>query len=215
MIRTKICGMTRQKDVEVAAEFGAWAVGFVFYEKSPRFIDPRQVKPWARNLPKTIRKVGVFVNPLDEDLRRAIDLSEIDTVQLHGDESLGRIEELKKLEISLFKALRPESFEDLETMRRYQSSQAIQYCLIDSFSKGAYGGTGTPANWKVARALSEIGPIILSGGLKKENVKAALEEVPAYAIDLSSGVEDSPGVKNHCKIRDFFHLIHNRAESKL
>ncbi len=203
-MKIKVCGITRKQDAETAIELGAWALGFIFYEKSPRFVSPAQARELLAGSNPELKKVGVFVNADKATIGQTIEISGINTAQLHGDETPEFCEALKNSypEIALIKALRPKNMNDLRSIPAFlKTCQAI---LIDSYSTTAHGGSGELANWELAFQAKSYGPVILAGGLTAKNIHSALNHVSPEAIDVSSGLEDDPGVKSEAKMREFF-----------
>jgi phosphoribosylanthranilate isomerase len=211
-MKIKVCGLTRKQDVSLAVELGAWALGFIFYKKSPRAISPDQTRNLIHDLNCNIRKVGVFVNEEMDSIRKSVEISGINTVQLHGDESVLFCEEFRKRlpEIELIKAFRPRASQDIQEIRDYLP--VTHGTLIDSFSIAARGGTGHIADWSLATEAKTVGPIILAGGLHPENVQEALLTVDPDALDASSGLEISPGIKCERKMRQFFENARMRSK---
>lgn len=199
-MKVKICGITRIEDALCAVESGAWAIGFIFYKKSPRYIEPLKVKEINNLIPEYIRKIGVFVNSSLEEMLKVAEISGINTFQLHGEESPEICLNLPK---EVIKAFRPENESDLQQIEKYKTNTF----LIDAKVSGAYGGTGKTSDWKLAKQAKEYGNIILAGGINSENIIRAIKEVQPFAIDLSSSVEISPGIKDHSKIKEIFNLI--------
>jgi phosphoribosylanthranilate isomerase len=208
--KIKVCGLTRKQDVELAAELGAWALGFIFYEKSPRAVSPALVQNLTRDVNSKTRKVGVFVNEKLDSIQYIVESSGINTIQLHGDESVSLCEEIRNLlpHVELIKAFRPKTFQDLREIQNYQA--VTHGTLIDSFSTTARGGTGIVVDWNLATRAQTYGPIILAGGLHPENVQEALITVRPDALDVSSGLEISPGVKCEDKMRRFFQNVQSQ-----
>lgn len=206
-MRIKICGLTREEDAALAEKLGAWALGFILYPGSKRFIPPMAAKKIvaARRAPC----VGVFVNQTDEALAVARDIR-FKGLQLHGDETPDDCARAKAASgCFIVKALRPETEKDLEKIAHY--ADAVDYILIDAAVKGAYGGSGVTADWELAARAAgiaaELGvPLILAGGLDAGNIRAAAEKVPFFAADLAGGVESSPRVKDEGKMRELFEV---------
>lgn len=199
MIQIKICGITNLQDAMCAAESGAAAVGFIFYPPSPRYIEPHKAGEIIDRLPGHLVKVGVFVNEKIEVVKKIFDDCCLDMIQLHGDESPEYCRQFP--ERLVIKALELKTEEDLEKAAGY----AVAAILADNRHAGLYGGTGKTANWKLARRLSK--PLILSGGLKEENVLKALQKVHPAALDINSGVESAPGKKDPAKIARIMQII--------
>ena len=209
LTRIKVCGLTRNEDVALAVELGAWALGFIFYEKSPRFVQPEAVGKILAELRRKSDplRVGIFVNPSLETLKEVVETAQINAIQLHGEETPEFCEQVKgELDfLKVFKALKLKSPEDLQSLQLYKDCDGI---LLDSYSESLKGGTGTLSRWDLARKAvvdrENLPPIILAGGLNEDNVKRAFEEVRPWAVDVSSGLEISPGVKSPAKMMNFF-----------
>lgn len=199
MTRIKICGITNLEDALLASELGADVLGFVF-AKSPRRIEPEQVKDIISALPPFIGRVGVFVNERPEVIERIFSFCNLSAVQLHGDEGP---EYVKSLSIPAIKAFRVRDVTSLEQIRTFEPS----FFLLDAYDAGQRGGTGLTFDWNIARQASDIGHLILSGGLNSDNVKSALDQVHPYAVDVSSGVEDRPGKKDKRKLTQFIQEV--------
>lgn len=195
-MRVKICGITNNEDAHAAVEYGADALGFVF-AKSPRQITNEQARDIIENLPPFVTPVGVFVDEQIDTLKEICDFCGIQTVQLHGNESPLYLNDLRGYKI--IKAFRVKEEDDLKPLANYKPHAF----LLDSFVKGVMGGTGVSFNWEIARQAHKYGTIILSGGLTSENVKEAIQMVKPYAVDVSSGVESSPGKKDKELMKQF------------
>jgi phosphoribosylanthranilate isomerase len=197
-VRVKICGITNVDDAVAAVDAGADALGFMFFENSKRNITFARAVEIIRRLPPFVAKVGVFVNAAEEFIRRGIESTGIDTLQLHGDETPDFCRKLGALKvIKAFRVRDAESLNDCLAYREYA-------WLLDSYVAGAAGGTGVAFNWDVAvEAGKHNRMIILAGGLKPETVAQAVQKVKPFAVDVSSGVESAPGRKDHAKIRAF------------
>jgi phosphoribosylanthranilate isomerase len=188
--RVKICGITR-------VEAGANALGFIFYEKSPRFVPVAQAANICASLPPFVSKVGVFVNEIEYPIEKALAECGLDTLQFHGDEPPGFCQ---KFPAKSIKAFRIKTGADLGALEEYD----VDAWLLDAFSEKEMGGTGKTFDWNLAAKAVERGrPVILSGGLNPDNVTEAIQKVRPYAVDVSSGVEVSPGIKDHEKILSF------------
>ncbi len=194
MVRAKICGITNREDARCAVDCGADALGFIFYEKSPRCIAPEKAAEIICDLPPFVTPVGVFVNATHIDA--TVKLAGLRAIQLHGDEPpeacLGH-------EVPVIRALRVGSDFDALTLRSYPAHTF----LLDTARAGTYGGTGETFDWAKAVDAKVYGRIILSGGLNADNVQEAIERVAPYAVDTGSGVESEPGKKDRKKVRDF------------
>jgi phosphoribosylanthranilate isomerase len=199
MVKVKICGITSYEDARAAVEAGADALGFVFYEKSPRFINPVRAAGIISRLPPFIQTVGLFVNEETEQVNWTADYCGIDVVQLHGDETPEDCLEVKR---RVIKAFRIQKIISIAPLEKYQDYQVSGY-LLDAWSPDAYGGTGRTFNWELAQAAKQYGPVILAGGLNPENVAEAIRVVKPYGVDVSSGVEAAPGKKDAEMVREF------------
>jgi phosphoribosylanthranilate isomerase len=200
-IRIKICGITRFEDAKVAAGLGVDALGFIFYPKSPRHITPDAAAAIIKQLPPFISRVGVFV---DEDLEKVIQIARtagIDTIQLHGSETPRYC---SKIPLPVVKAFSIDSSTDISLLGQY----SVSGFLLDTWASDRRGGTGKTFDWSIARTAStRYRNIILAGGLNPQNMEEAVSTVLPYGVDISSGVEIKPGIKNPRKIRDVVQII--------
>ncbi len=197
MTRVKVCGITNSEDALFAVRLGAMALGFVFYQKSPRFISPEEAGEIIRQVPPFVTKVGVFVNAEADYLKEARDVAGFDVYQFHGDETP---EFCAAFAENYIKAVRVKNAESLHAVELYDTDAF----LFDTYSPDAYGGTGENFSWDVlSRRKLEDKFVILSGGLNSDNVRDAIRAVNPYAVDVSSGVEHSPGIKDHLKLKRF------------
>lgn len=203
MIPVKICGITNLEDALCAAENGAVAVGFIFYPPSPRSIRPEDVARIIEKLPQHLVKVGVFVNEDALIVKKIFAECGLDMLQFHGDESPAYCAQFSKELV--IKALELQTAKDIEKAGRYD----VAAILADSRHAGLYGGTGRTANWDLAGKIAQ--PLVLSGGLKENNVIEALQKVQPDALDINSGVEEAPGKKDSDKIRRILQIIQNHA----
>lgn len=204
MTRVKICGITRKQDTHFPLECGVDALGFIFYPESPRYVDFDKAKEIIAPLPPFVDKVGVFVNSPVEEILKAIYEVGITTIQLHGDEPPAFCTKLKTLtKLKIIKALRVKDPTAVDLVKTYTGT--VDAALLDTYKKGEYGGTGEVFNWELAIESKKAGlPIILAGGLTPNNVVKAILCVKPYAVDINSGVEDSPGFKSNGKIKLLF-----------
>jgi phosphoribosylanthranilate isomerase len=193
----KICGITRVQDADLAVELGATALGFIFWPGSPRFIAPNDARDIVQELSARVTTVGVFVNEPVELVRQIMDVAGLDVAQLHGAESPEYCRQLRPAPI---KALAMKNG-DFLTVGEFDPDVLI---LLDAHDPARHGGTGRTIDWSAARKVAAARPTILSGGLNAENVGAAIASVEPYGIDVSSGVESSPGVKDAARLRSFF-----------
>lgn len=202
MTRVKICGITNSDDALMAVDAGADALGFVFYEKSPRHVTPEHAAEIIASLPPFVQAVGLFVNAPIDVVNATVDQCGIDIVQLHGDETPEYCAQVRR---RVIKAFRVKDVSSLDPIANY----LVAGHLLDAYSPKEYGGTGLTFNWDVAKLAKQYGPVILAGGLTPENVRQAVEEVAPYAVDVSSGVERAPGVKDEAMVREFIRQSKN------
>ena len=194
----KICGITRIEDAVAAAEMGADAIGFVFWPASPRFIDPYRARKIAMALPRLITTVGVFVDQPAEYVHGVANLVRLSSVQLHGSETPQFAAALAR---SVVKAVSPVNYDESE----WPSNVTL---LVDTHDPAKKGGTGVRSDWDLAGRIAARRHVLLAGGLKPDNVAAAIARVRPFGVDVSSGVEASPGVKDHNRLQAFFRAIH-------
>ena len=204
-VKVKICGMTNLKDVKVAVDSGVDAVGFIFYKKSPRSVTMQAVRKIVLELPPFVDSVGVFVNETAEQINKIADRCNLDRVQLHGNESPMFC---KKIRRRVIKAIRVKDIQSLKKLSDYPVSSF----LLDTFSEDQYGGTGRVFDWNLAYPAKKYGPIILAGGLTPNNVRQAIQRIQPYGVDVCSGVESQPGIKDHKKMQTFLKNV--KAERK-
>ena len=204
-VKVKICGMTNLKDVKVAVDSGVDAVGFIFYKKSPRSVTMQAVRKIVLELPPFVDSVGVFVNETAEQINKIADRCNLDRVQLHGNESPSFC---KKIRRRVIKAIRVKDIQSLKKLSDYPVSSF----LLDTFSEDQYGGTGRVFDWNLAYPAKKYGPIILAGGLTPNNVRQAIQRIQPYGVDVCSGVESQPGIKDHKKMQIFLKNV--KAERK-
>lgn len=203
-VKVKICGITRAEDACLAIDLGAWALGLMFYPKSSRALTLSEASQLIAKVHQlrpghSCHWVGVFVNqPVSEMNHLAAALS-LSYCQLHGEEPLA---DIAAMAVPCIKAFRTTEGFDLASIAPFR--QACPLLLVDSYSKGEYGGTGKPANWPLAQAICAKGPTLLAGGIHSGNAREALAAVQPAGLDLSSGVESAPGIKDHDKMRQLF-----------
>lgn len=196
-VRVKICGITNLADAQAAVKAGADALGFNFYEKSPRFVLTATAAEISRALPPFTLRVGVFVNPAGEFVRRAMVECCLNVLQFHGDEPP---EFCTQFGLMSMKAFRVRDTVSLPELSKYRTDA----WLLDAYVSDTFGGTGEKFNWTLALEAQKPGkPVFLAGGLTPENVAAAIRQVQPFGVDVSSGVESSPGRKDHAKVRAF------------
>jgi phosphoribosylanthranilate isomerase len=200
-VRSKICGITRIEDALAAVDAGADAIGLVFYAKSPRAVNVQQARAIIAALPPFVTTVGLFVNASRCELGEILEAVPLDLLQFHGDETPADCEGYHRPWI---KALRVKAGDDIAaSCKAYAGASGI---LLDTYVEGVPGGTGEAFDWSlVPKGLSK--PIILAGGLSATNVAQAIAQVHPYAVDVSGGVEQSKGIKDHAKIRAFIQAV--------
>ena len=195
--QVKICGVTNVADGMVAAEAGADLIGLMFYEQSPRQVTLARAAEISRALPRFLIRVGVFVNPSPDLVMRAISECQLTMLQFHGDETSDFCTHFGLMSV---KAIRVRDESSLQLLENYRTD-AI---LLDAHSPKGLGGTGEQFNWDLAVKAQAFGrPIFLAGGLTPENVAAAVQTVHPFGVDVSSGVESAPGIKDPAKVRAF------------
>ncbi len=202
-IRIKICGITRLEDALSAAQLGVDAVGFIFAGRSPRYIMPEKAAEIISQLPPFISRVGVFVNEPAESIISIARAASLDTIQLHGEEDP---EFCLQIPYPVIKALPLHATLDMAVFEKYR----VSGFLLDTWNNGLQGGTGIAGDWNLARKIAaRYDRIILAGGLGPANLETALREVRPYGVDINSGIEIKPGVKNPQKMREAINLIRN------
>ncbi len=200
MTRVKICGITSADDAAAAVEAGADALGFVFVPGTPRLVRLDVAERIVKTLPPFVATVGVFVDQPLKDVLRIADRCKLRAVQLHGNE----LETYsRRIPCPVIKAIRVRGPQDLGSIGMYPAHAF----LLDAFVEGQAGGTGIPISWDVARQAKGPVPIILSGGLRPETVGQAVRVVRPYGVDVCTGVERSPGRKDHRKVREFIAAV--------
>ena len=203
-IKVKVCGITNAEDALAAVEAGADALGFIFYEKSPRYVVPAIAASIIAELPPLVTPVGVFVNEGMATVRSIMDTCGLAMAQLHGDENVSYCRELAR---PAMKALRVKDRGSLLALAEYRGRGGVRGFVLDTFSELAYGGTGQITDWGLAADVAKSTPILLAGGLTPDNVAEAIRTVRPYGVDVSSGVESVPGKKDHAKMRAFLDAV--------
>ncbi|MBF0523053.1 MAG: phosphoribosylanthranilate isomerase [Candidatus Omnitrophica bacterium] len=199
--RVKICGITNTEDALKASFYGAWAVGFVFHKKSPRYVSPSKARKIIESLPPFITPVGVFVDLNERAVRDICQFTRIRCVQFHGREDQVYCKRFGDYKI--IKAFRVDDAFNVETVKKYK----VDAYLFDAFVDGIQGGTGQTFNWNIIKGVSFDKPVILSGGLSAANIREAIETLHPYAVDVSSSLEQTAGIKNPKLIKEFFDEI--------
>lgn len=201
-MRVKFCGITNLDDAAEAVRLGAWAIGLIHYEDSPRHVDPGTAAEIAAAFRRKAEIVGVFVNPTLAEVARAVEDEQLSIVQLNGEEGASFCSEVaRRTGVKVIKAIHVASAADIHGAEAYRTD----FHLFDRRAKGLWGGSGESFDWELlrSRVASNI-PAILAGGLRPENVAAAIEIVHPYAVDVASGVEAEPGRKDHAAMAAFF-----------
>jgi len=205
-VKVKVCGMTQWEDAEYAVEQGADAVGFIFYKKSPRSVTMKEAREIILKLPPFVDTVGVFVNESPDRVNKIADYCGLDLVQLHGEESPAFC---RKIHRRVIKAFRVAGLQSIKQMEKY----SVSGFLLDTFCDDLHGGTGKTFDWNLALPAKKMGPVILAGGLTPRNVAQAVRQVRPYGVDVCSGVEKTPGIKDPEKVRAFLKNIRSGSRS--
>jgi phosphoribosylanthranilate isomerase len=202
--KIKFCGITTLADARLAADAGAWAIGLIFWAGSPRRCDPVTATEIATALKRRVETVGVFVNPTLDELARTADSVGLTILQLHGEEGPSFCAEAaRRTGCRVIKAARVRSGADIQALVPFTTD----YHLLDSHVAARRGGSGETFDWGLARAHRGAVPVILSGGLRPDNVAEAIAAVQPFAVDVASGVEASPGRKDPAKLRAFAEAV--------
>ncbi len=203
-----MCGVTRLEDALAAVEAGVDALGFIFFDRSPRNIDPEEARLIIEALPPLVDTVGVFVNRRRNEVEEIIHFCGLAYAQLHGDESPKYCERLARFAspCQILKVLRVGPGMDTDSIHAYD--EHVRGYLLDTLATDKVGGTGRVFDWSIIHTLGLNRPFLLAGGLNAENIGQALEAVRPYGVDVNSGVESAPGVKDHGLIREFVRLVH-------
>lgn len=205
-IALKICGVTHSEDAERLVERGVAALGVNFWPHSKRYVAPQLAAPWLQDCNQQIGRIGVFVNAKLDDVRSIFDRGLIDFAQLHGDEAPEYIDQLVAFKIPCIKAFGVSSVDDFSIISGYRSLSAV---LLDTHAPGAYGGTGITFDWDLAKqwlTRHPALPLILAGGVQPQNLASACDIRPAM-IDVASGAESSPGIKDFQKIDRMIQIL--------
>ncbi len=201
-MRVKFCGITNLDDAAEAVRLGAWAIGLIHHEPSPRHVEPAVAAEIAAAFRRKTEIVGVFVNPALGDVVRAVEDEQLSVVQLNGEEGASFCAEVgRRAGVKVIKAVHVASAADVHGADAYRS---VDFHLFDRRAKGLWGGSGETFDWELLRGHRSEVPAILAGGLRPDNVAAAVEIVHPYAVDVAGGVEAAPGRKDHVKMTAFF-----------
>jgi phosphoribosylanthranilate isomerase len=201
-MRVKFCGMTNLDDAAEAVRLGAWAIGLIHYKGSPRNVDPAVAAEIAAAFRRKTEVVGVFVNPTLEEVARAVDTEQLTMVQMNGEEGASFCAEVgRRTGVKVIKAIHVASAADVHAAEAYRW---VDFHLFDRRAKGLWGGSGESFDWELLRGHRSDVPAILAGGLKPDNVAAAIATAHPYAVDVASGVEAEPGRKDHAAMAAFF-----------
>lgn len=204
--KIKFCGITNPEDAEAAVAAGAWAVGLIFWPRSPRCCELEVATRIAAEYKRRVEVVGVFVDPTLEELARTADSVGLTMLQLHGEEGPSFCAEAaRRTGCAVIKAARVQSRASIQALARFHTD----YHLLDGYAPGIPGGTGETFAWELARSHRGRVPVVLSGGLRPENVGQAIEAVRPFAVDVASGVELVPGRKDHEKLAAFGQAVAN------
>lgn len=206
LVRVKICGITREQDARLAVDLGVHALGFNTWKGGKRFLDVHAAGEWIAALPPFISKVALLVNASLEEAQAVAELSYIDALQLHGDETPDYCREVAQFGRPIIKALRVQSAGDFQDLERW----GTRHFLLDAHVPGQFGGTGVVADLDLVRQFTAQYPLhalILAGGLRPENVAAAIASTHPWAVDVSSGVESAPGQKDAGLMRAFMEAV--------
>ncbi len=202
MVKVKICGITNLEDAQASIEAGCNGLGFVFYKKSPRYINPKKAKKILQKTPLSVKKIGVFVNERITKIRNITEELKLDILQFHGDESPDFCKRFKGYKV--IKAFRIKDKSSLKSFKKYD----VWGFLFDSYQKDVFGGTGKKFDWKIIKGL-KMGKkcIFISGGLNTRNVKEAIQILHPDWVDVSSSVEIRPGKKDIKKVKRFIKTV--------
>jgi phosphoribosylanthranilate isomerase len=200
-MRVKFCGITNLDDAAEAVRLGAWAIGLIHYEESPRSVDPAVAAEIAAAFRRKLEVVGVFVNPTLAEVTRAVEDEQLSMVQLNGEEGASFCAEVaRRAGVKVIKAIHVASAADIHAAEAYRTD----FHLFDRRAKGLWGGSGESFDWELLRGHHSDVPDILAGGLRPDNVAEAVAIAQPYAVDVASGVEAEPGRKDHAKMTAFF-----------
>lgn len=204
----KICGISNVESLKLVLNYHVSAIGFIFYEKSPRYISPESALELIQFIPNTIKKVGVFVNESKEKINQIQNILQLDFLQFHGNENQQFI---NQFDTPIIKALRVNNNFNLKKLKQFN----VYSFLLDTYQPGLFGGTGESFNWDIINKIKLNTPIILSGGLNPNNIKEALKLKNIDAMDVNSGVEKCPGEKDNQKLSELFLHINSKPSRNI
>lgn len=209
LTRIKMCGTTNIDDATAAASLGVDALGFIFAPKSPRYISPQDGVKVVADLPPFIFKIGVFVDEDLKEINEIIRFLGLNSIQLHGNESEEFCKEIGKANptCAILKAFRVGEHTQTSDFVKYR--EVVDGFVLDTYVKGVAGGTGKTFDWSLLNNLHINKPVVLAGGLDQNNVVDAIKAVSPYCVDVNSGVEHAPGVKDHIKLARFVNNVRN------
>lgn len=209
-MRVKICGITNLDDAAEAVRLGAWAVGLIHFDGSPRCVEPAEAARIGAAFRRKCEVVGVFVNPELEEIDRAVENAGLTMVQLNGEEGASFCAETaRRTGLKVIKAIHVASAADVHAAEALRTD----FHLFDRRGRGLWGGTGESFDWELLRRHRSQVPTILAGGLRPDNVAEAISVVSPYAVDVASGVEAEPGRKDHAAMSSFFEAAHEVARA--
>jgi phosphoribosylanthranilate isomerase len=209
-VRVKFCGITNLDDAAEAVQLGAWAIGLIHYDRSPRYVEPTIAAEIAAAFRRKCEVVGVFVNPTLDEVARTVEDEQLTMVQLNGNEGASFCAEVaRRTGLKVIKAIHVASAADVHAAEAYRTD----FHLFDRRGNGLWGGTGESFDWELLRGHRSELPAILAGGLTPDNVATAIEIAHPYAVDVASGVEIEPGRKDHAAMAAFFEAANAAAVS--
>jgi phosphoribosylanthranilate isomerase len=200
-MHVKICGITRPEDAELAVSLGAWAIGLIFHEPSPRAVDVTTAAEIGAEYKRTAEVAGVFVNRPLEEVAELADVCSLSIVQLHGDEGPVYADELRRR--TGLKIMKSARVRDAASLQALNAFRHVDYHLVDAHHPDLFGGTGETFDWELLRGRRSKVPLVLSGGLTPDNVAEAIRATHPWGVDSASGTEASPGVKDPAKVQAF------------
>ena len=201
-MQVKICGITRPEDAELAVSLGAWAIGLIFHEPSPRAVETATAEAIGAEFKRQVEVTGVFVNRTLDDVAEIADRCSLTIVQLHGDEGPVYCAEVaRRTGAKVMKAAR---VRDAESLQALQAFRGVDYHLVDAHHPDLFGGTGETFDWTLLKKRRSKVPLVLSGGLTPDNVAEGIRATYPWGVDSASGTEASPGVKDPAKVEAFF-----------